>query len=133
MRTVRLFLASLALAVLAGCSGSGAFIKPVDLSKASPIYIAPIENDYYDMAQRISMIVARAGFDPVKNEDARFKLVASYHRTPYKIEAYVKIFDQTTGEKIYQGEGQNNGFGTMIAKREAILGTFETALQGLGQ
>lgn len=124
-------LAALALLILAGCAGSGQYIKPIDLSKASPIYISPIENDYYDIPQRLSLIVARAGFDPVKNDNARYRLDASYNRSALKVEVVVKIFDQVTGDKIYQGEGVNNGWGTMLSRQAAIVGAFEAALSNL--
>lgn len=121
--------------LMAGCSGSGQFVKPVNLNKANPIFIEPIEPDDYKMSDRLAFFLNRNGFTPTTDANAPYHLKAGYTRSQTRVEVYVKIIDQTTSDLVYSGDGTNRGFGTamMMYKADVIWSSFETALSGFNK
>lgn len=106
-------------------------LRPVDMSKAAPLFIE-IPSDEYEIRPRLELEMTKRGFSPVNDPAARYVMKANYSRTRTRIDVAIQIFDSQTGDRIYQGQANNPGFGTafLVGKADIIWGSFETALQG---
>lgn len=129
---MRALLIALFVAVLAGCSGSGSMVRPIDSSRSPAIYVEPMDGDGFGLHAKIENYLAQRGYDPVQDPSrATMRLKARYTFDPYDTVATVRISDSATGDGIYNGTGKNNGFGTLMNPGGAIMGCFERALSDL--
>lgn len=132
MRWVCGVLAVLCLAVIAGCSGSGAMVRQIDPALPRTIYIEPITGDGYGINGRLEMAALKAGFDPVADQArASFKMRATFMYGWAGSSAVVRVSDTTTNDTIYVGEGKMSGFSNAFDPGSIIWGCFERALADL--
>lgn len=129
---MRVFIMSLCLAVLAGCSSSGGYTRPIDDSQAKTIFIEESSYSEFGIMNRVELALIEHGFQPVSKEDrARFRLKITFDTNKYNMTATARITEAATGDTVYIGEGKNKGFGTMIARGEAMAGCVDRALANL--
>lgn len=128
---MRVFLLALCFAVLAGCSGSGGYIRPLADGVPRTIYVDKAESDS-SLNNVVDMALLRAGFDPVNDiSRANYRLRLAFDWNIYNMTALVRITEIKSGDTYYFGEGKNNGFGTAIKKSAAMAGCVERALDNL--
>ncbi len=103
--------------LMAGCSSSGGYVRPLDSSQAKTIFIEQSDYTEFGIMNRVELALVQHGFQPVSNEDrARYRLKMTFDTNKYNMTATVRISESATGDTVYIGEGKNKGFGTMIAR-----------------